>query len=155
VCIVLNLVCKLFAILFFAMHETFIHIPFLSLRRKNTFPSFSCFVKKRIRASWKFPYFVKTFMLHRIIHAWKTRDPFFCNIVDETILLGLLLCLGIFLFHKTFPEDGLRIRFVSLVRWCMMWCYAGWCDHMMQNMMLLPKTHTHTPTLKHTISAFP
>jgi hypothetical protein len=29
-----------FVIHFFAMHETFMYIPFLSLRRKNTFPSF-------------------------------------------------------------------------------------------------------------------
>jgi hypothetical protein len=28
----------------------------------------------------------------------------------------------------------------------MMWCYAVWCNDMMQNMMLMPKTRTHTPT---------
>jgi hypothetical protein len=28
----------------------------------------------------------------------------------------------------------------------MMWCYAIWCDDMMQIMMLMPKTHTHTKT---------
>jgi hypothetical protein len=27
-----------------------------------------------------------------------------------------------------------------------MWCYAIWCDDMMQRMMLMPKTHTHTET---------
>jgi hypothetical protein len=56
-------------------------------------------------------------MLHKIIHASKTRDPFFCNIADETALLGLLLCLGTFSFHKAFSEDRLRIKFVSLVRY--------------------------------------
>jgi hypothetical protein len=56
-------------------------------------------------------------MLHKIIHASKTRDPFFCAIVDEIALLGLLLCLGTFLFHKAYSEDRLRIQFVSLVRY--------------------------------------
>jgi hypothetical protein len=28
----------------------------------------------------------------------------------------------------------------------MMWCYARWCDDMMQRMMLVPKTHTHAGT---------
>jgi hypothetical protein len=28
----------------------------------------------------------------------------------------------------------------------MMWCYARWCDDMMQRMMLMPKTHTHAET---------
>jgi hypothetical protein len=56
-------------------------------------------------------------MLHKIIHVSKTRDPFFRNIADETALLGLLLCLGTFLFHEAFSEDRLRIQFVSLVRY--------------------------------------
>jgi hypothetical protein len=28
----------------------------------------------------------------------------------------------------------------------MMWCYAIWCDDMMQRMMLMSKTHTHAET---------
>jgi hypothetical protein len=56
-------------------------------------------------------------MLHKIIHASKTRDPFFCTIADETALVGLFLCLGTFLFHKAFSEDRLHIQFVSLVRY--------------------------------------
>ena len=28
----------------------------------------------------------------------------------------------------------------------MMWSYAVWCNDMMQNIMLMPKTRTHTPT---------
>jgi hypothetical protein len=36
----LNVIYEWFVIQFFAMHETFMYIPFLSLRRKNTFPSF-------------------------------------------------------------------------------------------------------------------
>jgi hypothetical protein len=54
----------------------------------------------------------------------------------------LTLCLSIFFhFCKAFSED----RVIGVI-WCMMWCYARWCDDMMQRMMLMPKTHTHAET---------
>jgi hypothetical protein len=61
-CISLNLICKLFVIHFFAMHETFIYIPFLSLRQKT--PSLLFMLRKE-----KDPCFVKISMLHKNIKA--------------------------------------------------------------------------------------
>ena len=50
------------------------------------------------------------------------------------------------IFCKAFSEDRLHFQLMSLVWWCMMWCYTIWCNDMMQRMMLMPKTHTHAET---------
>jgi hypothetical protein len=160
-CISLNLICKLFDnSLLCDAWNFYIHIVFEPTAKKHL-PFFSCFVKKKypcfvkismlrknFQASWKYPCFVRTSKL------CKQGIPSFAT--ELTKLYFLALCLGIFSFLQNIlrRSTSYSIRVIRAI-WCMMWCYAWWCNDMMQRMMLMPKMHTHTPTLKHTISAFP
>jgi hypothetical protein len=160
-CISLNLICKLFVIHFLRCMKLYIHTVFEPSAKKHL-PFFSCFVKKKIHAFWKYPSFIKTSMLQKNIHASK-KYP--CFVHKGSLLLQqsyrscisqLSLCLSTFWFLQSIPRRSTSYSICVIgVIWCMMWCYAGWCDDMAQKMMLMPKTHTHTPTLKHTISASP
>jgi hypothetical protein len=89
-----------FVIHFFEMHETFIYIPFLSLRRKTPSLLFMlrkeellCFVKK------------KSFNRRKNINASSSIDFFLHIKADEAVFLQNLFCaLAQFHFFETFSE---------------------------------------------------
>jgi hypothetical protein len=67
----------------------------------------------------------------------------------------LILCLStILLFQSILRRSTLYSLSCAIdAIWCMMLCYAKWCnDVMLCEMMFMPKTHTHTPIVEYTIS---
>jgi hypothetical protein len=103
------------------MLETYTHTAFWAFGKKKHPPFFSCFIMKE--------------------------TPSRADLIELIVIRSLLRALGHFHLIKVFP----KICFVFILsvdaRWCMMWCYAKWCDDMMQYDDAL--TPTHTPTLVH------
>ena len=62
----------------------------------------------------------------------------------------LTSCLSTFLFWRSVcrRSASYSIRVIDAI-WCMMWCYAKWCDDMMQNDEDAEDTHPHAHTGTH------
>jgi hypothetical protein len=122
-----------FVIYFFTMHETFMYIPFLSLRRKNTFPSFHASWRrvfmlcekssnrhKNINASSTIDFFLLIRVLckrsskrRQNINASSTIDFFLHMRADEAVFLQNLFCaLAQFHFCEAFSEGQHCIPFL-------------------------------------------
>jgi hypothetical protein len=131
---------------FFVMHETFVHTVFELLAKKHL-PFFSCFTKKKIPLL--------------LIQCWVL-----CHGCCAVILLTkvLLLCKNIstggiscatacsFMVQQIFSKKKLFLvspRLFADVKWCMMGCYAIWCDGMMHNDVCAEgkNQHEYTPRL--------
>jgi hypothetical protein len=137
-CIVLNLICKLFAIHFFVMHEIFIYIPFWAFGEKT--PSLLFMLRKeKFHASWKYAYFVK--------------HPCFVNKGSLLSQQSWRNCIShLYFVNKAFSEDRLHIQFVSLVRYdvdvmlcVMMWWYDAKYDANAED------THSHAHIETHSL----
>jgi hypothetical protein len=115
------------------MHETLHTYRFLAFAKKHL-PFFSCFVKKKIHASQKYPCFTK-------------KVPFFVTRLMKLYFPKLTSCLSTFSFLRSIHRrsTSYSIRVVDAI-WCMMWCYAKWCDDMMQNDEDVEDTHPHAHT---------
>jgi hypothetical protein len=96
-----------FVIHFFAMHETFMYIPFLSLRQKT--PSLLFMLRKE-----ELLCFVKKSSKHRKnINASSTIDFFLHIRADEVVFLQNLFCaLAQFHFSEAFSEGQHCIPFL-------------------------------------------
>ena len=118
----------------------FTYIPFLSLWRKNTFPSF--------HASWR-----KIFMYHNVHSAqmkniqasWK-HSPKLYSEDEDCVSLWLNT---IFTLSKHTSEDQYCVPFLCHMQhdvWCL--CYAKWCDDvMLRRWHLFRKIHTYPHTI--------
>jgi hypothetical protein len=124
------------------MHETLHAYRFWAFGEKT--PSLLIMLRKE-----KDPCFAKISMLRKEGFLLLWQGWWIC------ISRSLLRALAHFHFYEAFAEDQLRIQFVSLMQYDV-WCDVMWNDVMIRcKMMRMPKTHTHTPTLKHTSSASP
>jgi hypothetical protein len=132
------------------MHEILHTYHFLSLRRKNTFPSF--------HASWR-----KSFLCRKNLHislvknnqaSWnilRSLKKFFVAFLMKLHFFSIYLVpQHDFLFSKIFSEDQYCISFLFLMQyavWCL--CYAKWCDDVMLcKMIFVPQIHI--PAIEHT-----
>ena len=132
------------------MHEILHTYHFLSLRRKNTFPSF--------HASWRKSYIFKelhTYLMKIIQASWNILRSYrkvFCYLSNEaTLLLNLFWALVRFsLFQNILPKDQYCTPFLLHMQyavWCL--CYAKWCDDVMLcKITIMPQIHI--PVIKHT-----
>jgi hypothetical protein len=68
----------------------------------------------------------------------------------KLIFPKLTSCLSTFLFWRSVcrRSASYSIRVIDAI-WCMMWCYAKWCDDMMQNDENVEDTHPHAHTGTH------
>jgi hypothetical protein len=113
------------------MHEHYIHTVFEPSAKKHL-PFFSCFVKK------KDPWFVKI----KIPMLRKERSLFCVQAVEAVIRCLLRVTLT-----EYFPKIGSVFHSCVIdAIWCMMWCYAKWCDEMMQNDNDAEDTYSHSHT---------
>jgi hypothetical protein len=89
------------------MHETFMYIPFLSLRRKNTIPSFHASLRRAFILRKKSSNHGKN------INASSTIDFFLHIRADEAVFLQNLFCaLAQFYFFEAFSEGQHCIPFL-------------------------------------------
>jgi hypothetical protein len=104
---------------------------FLSLWRKNTFPSFHALLRK-----------ISMLCKERSLLVTRLRKLNFPKLTS---------CLSTFSFWRSIcrRSASYSIRVIDAI-WCMMWCYAKWCDDMMQNDEDVEDTqpHAHTGTHK-------
>ena len=123
-----NLECNIpvFIVQFFMMHEI-LYVPFLSLWRKNTFPSF--------HASWRLIFIchnnIRSALMNNIQASWR----YFPKLYFRRSIMYLLVTLWFFPFFKTFfCRSILCPPLVPYATWCMMlmlcemmwWCYVMW-----------------------------
>ena len=134
------------------MHETLHTYHFLSLRRKNTFPSF--------HASWR-----KSFLYHKnlltslmknVQASWnilRSCEKVLCCFSDEaTLHLDLPCALArFFLSQNMFRRSILYPLLVPDALCCMMLmlCKMMWWCYVMQNDICAE--NTHIPAIKHTL----
>ena len=137
---------------FFTMHEILHTYHFLSLRRKNTFPSF--------HASWR-----KSFIYHKNFHtslmkniqaSWNIHRSYkkvLCCLSNEaTLLLNLSCALARFsLFQNILRRSTLYPLLVPHAICCMMLmlCKMMWWCYVMQNDICAEDTHILA--IEHTI----
>jgi hypothetical protein len=121
----------------------FVFIPFLSLRRKNTFPSF--------HASQR----IKTSSMHSCCSILLLMKIFLmCN-----CCVNLCLPKVYFVLQHIFRNPHIFVGSLFLSTIFLMMQYDVWCNAMQNDvmvwcsMMFMPTTHTHTRT--HPDSAFP
>jgi hypothetical protein len=110
--------------------KLYIHTVFEPSAKKHL-PFFSCFVKKKIHDSQKgIPSFVMRLM--------------------KLYFSKLTSCLSTLSFLRSIlrRSTSYSIHVIDAI-WCMMWCYAKWCDDMMQNDEDAEDTHPHAHTETH------
>ena len=133
--IILNVIYKLLATQFFTMHETLHTYRFLSLRRKNTFPSF--------HASWRISIFRKKHPASIKTLCFVSNRSFHIRI-DKTVLLQNLFCALALLLRNNHRRSTLYPLLVPLMQYDV-WCYAmqmmWWC-YTMPNDICAEDTHT-------------
>jgi hypothetical protein len=84
------------------------------------------------------------------IHASQKRIHSFVTRLMKQYFPKLTSCLSTFSFLRSIRRrsTSYSIRVIDAV-WCMMWCYAKWCDDMMQNDEDVEDTHPHAHTETH------
>ena len=147
----MNVIYNLFIAQFFTMHEILHTYHFLSLRRKNTFPSF--------HASWRKSYITRISILlwwrisklrENILRSYK--KVLCCLSNEATLLLNLSCALSRFsLFQSILRRSILYPLLVPHAIWCMMLmlCKMMWWCYVMQNDICAEDTHI--PAVEHTI----
>jgi hypothetical protein len=89
-------------------------------------------------------------MLRKNIHASQKGIPSFVTRLMKLYFPKLTSCLSTFSFLRSIlrRSTSYSIRVIDAI-WCMMWCYAKWCDDMMQNDEDAEDTHPHAHTETH------
>ena len=143
----MNVIYNLFIVQFFTMHEILHTYHFLSLRQKNTFPSF--------HASWRnFLYITRISILlwwrifklrENILRSYK---KVLCCLSNEATLLNSL---RFSLFQNILRRSILYPLLVPHAICCMMLmlCKMMWWCYVMQNDICAEDTHI--PAIEHTI----
>jgi hypothetical protein len=104
---------------------------------KKHLPFFSCFIKKKS-------------MLRKNIHNSERGIPSFVTRLMKLYFPKLTSCLSTFSFLRSirWRSTSYSIHVIDAI-WYMMWCYAKWCDDIMQNDEDAEDTHPHTHTETH------
>ena len=121
----------------------FTHVPFLSLWRKNTFPSF--------HASWRRITIYHNNIRSILKECWSFVGTCFKAILQKSILLLLVTWHDLPLFQSIFPKIG--IIFLSYATCGMMYdayVMQRWCDDVMLCKVIF-RRYTHICAIKHII----
>jgi hypothetical protein len=119
------------------MHETLHTYRFWAFGEKT--PSLLFTLRKEKRS-----------MLCKNIHASQKGIPSFVTRLMKLYFPKLTSCLNTFSFLRSILRrlTSYSIRVIDAI-WCMMWCYAKWCDDMVQIDEDAENTHPHAHTETH------